>query len=63
MLAADKCNFFYALEEAAAAAPDRVYLVYQGREWTYMETKLEVQRYGNYFLSLGVKSKGIFNSI
>ena len=59
MLAKDRCNFFYILEEAANAAPNRVSLVYQGKEWTYMEVKLLAQRYGNYFLSLGIKSRGI----
>lgn len=58
-LAKDRCNFFYALEDSASAVPNRVYLVYQGKEWTYMELKLQVQRFGNYFLSLGVKPKGI----
>jgi hypothetical protein len=56
----DRCNLFYALEEVAAKAPNRIFLVYQGREWTYMEIKLQTQRYANYFLSIGIKSKGIF---
>jgi len=58
-LAKDRCNFFYVLEDAANAVPNRVYLVYQGKEWTYKEVKLQAQRFGNYFLSLGVKSKGM----
>ena len=60
MLAKDRCNFFYILEEAANAVPNRAYLVYQGKEWTYMEVKLLAQQYGNYFLSLGINSRGIY---
>jgi hypothetical protein len=61
-LAKDRCNFFYTLEDAANAVPNNVFLVYQGREWTYMEIKLQAQRFGNYFLSLGVKPKGILDA-
>ena len=42
------------------AAPNRVCLVYQGKEWTYLDVKLLAQRYGNYFLSLGIKSRGSY---
>lgn len=58
--AKDRVNFFYVLEDAAKAAPNTVYLVYQGKEWTYLESKLQVQRFANYFLSLGVKPRGIY---
>jgi non-ribosomal peptide synthetase component E (peptide arylation enzyme) len=55
----DRCNLFYTLEEVAAKHPDKIYLFYQGREWTYLEYKLQAQRYANYFLSIGIKSKGV----
>jgi hypothetical protein len=60
MLAKDQCNFYYILEAAATAAPNRTFLVYQGREWTYKEFTHQVHRYGNYFLSIGVKPRGTF---
>jgi hypothetical protein len=60
MLAKDQCNLFYALEGVANRAPNSVFLVYQGKEWTYKEALLQVQRYGNYFLSLGIKPRGTF---
>jgi len=59
MLAKDRCNFFYVFEDVAKAAPNRPYLVYQGKEWTYTEVLLQVQRWGNYFLSQGIKSRGM----
>jgi acyl-CoA synthetase (AMP-forming)/AMP-acid ligase II len=62
-LAQDRCNFFYVLEDAANAVPNRVYLVYQGKEWSYKEFKLQAQRFGNYFLSLGVKPRGMSSNI
>lgn len=61
MLAKDQCNFFYILEDVAKRVPNKVFLVYQGKEWTFGETLLQAQRFGNYFLSLGVKSRGISN--
>jgi non-ribosomal peptide synthetase component F len=59
MLSKDRCNFFYLFEDAATKAPNNIYLAYQGQEWTYHEVKLQAHRYGNYFLSQGVKPKGI----
>jgi hypothetical protein len=52
-------NFFYILEDTAKAAPKTAFIVYQGKEWTYGESILQIQRYGNYFLSLGIKPRGI----
>ena len=59
MLAKDRCNFFYAFEDAALAAPNRGCLHYQGKEWTYSQVKLIAQQWGNYFLSQGVRPRGI----
>ena len=59
MLAKDHCNFFYTFEETAMAVPNTVFLHYQGKEWTYMQSKLVIQQWGNYFLSQGVKPRGI----
>ena len=59
MLAKDRCNFFYAFEDSTQAAPNRVCLHYQGKEWTYTQVKLIAQQWGNYFLSQGVKPRGI----
>lgn len=56
--AKDRCNFFYALEDTVEAVPNNIALVYNGKEWTYVELKLMVQRAANYFLSIGIKSKG-----
>jgi hypothetical protein len=59
MLAKDKLNFFYQFEEVADAVPTRSYLVYEGKEWTYDEVRIIAQKYGNWFLSQGIKPRGI----
>jgi hypothetical protein len=58
MLKTDRCNFYFLFEDAVNAVPDKVFLWYQGKEWTYRESNLQIFRFANYFLSIGVNSKG-----
>jgi len=57
-VAQDKANFFFILEDQANAIPNHILLYYQGQEWTYHQVRLIAQRFGNYFLSLGLNSGG-----
>ena len=57
-MAQDNANFFFILEDQANAMPNQILLHYQGKEWTYHQVRVLTQRYGNYFLSLGINSGG-----
>lgn len=48
---ADNLNGFYQLEAWAQKAPNRKYLVYQGRSWTYKEAYEKALKYGVWFKS------------
>ena len=58
LIAQDKANFFFILEEQSNANPNQILLHYQGQEWTYHQVKILAQKYGNYFLSIGINSGG-----
>jgi non-ribosomal peptide synthetase component E (peptide arylation enzyme) len=58
MFAKGAWSFYTLFEEAANEVPNSIYLIYQGREWTYLEVKLIVWQRANYFLSQGIKRRG-----
>jgi acyl-CoA synthetase (AMP-forming)/AMP-acid ligase II len=57
----DRLNLFYFLEEhAKGKLADKVFLIFEGRQWTYKETYEIVLKYGTWFKTkYGVKSKEV----
>jgi acyl-CoA synthetase (AMP-forming)/AMP-acid ligase II len=53
----DVLNTFYILESAAREHPDRVFIIYQGKQWTYKESYVKALRYGTWLKTkFGVSS-------
>ena len=59
----DRSNFWYIFEQSADTTPNAVFLVYQDRQYTYHEFKLQVHQFGNYLIKLGIKPKGSLRSV
>lgn len=55
----DRANIYYYVEDHFHKTPDKVFLVYQGQEWTYKQALDEIHRRANYFLSLGINKHEI----
>jgi acyl-CoA synthetase (AMP-forming)/AMP-acid ligase II len=45
----DNLNVFYQLEAHAQKSPDRVFLIFQGKKWTYKEAYEKALKYGTWF--------------
>ena len=54
----DQCNFWYKFEECANAQPTSLFLVYEGRQWTYGEFQQQVHRWANSLLKLNIQPQG-----
>lgn len=52
-------NCFYALEEHVRVRPDKLFIIYQGREWTFQGVYQRVLQWANYFLTLGIKPRDV----
>lgn len=57
----DRLNFFYVLEEyALGKQANDVFLIFEGKQWTYKETYDTVLKYGTWFKTRhGIKSKDV----
>lgn len=56
---ADRANVYYYVEDHLKSTPDKVFIVYEGQNWTYRQAMDEIHRRANYFLSLGIEKHEI----